>query len=132
MKIVSNRYGKKRVRVLKVLRSGEKHEVMELDVGCLLRGDFDASYSAGDNRLVIPTDTVKNIVTVLAHLRLGPEIEQFGLEIGRHFLAKYTQVREVEVEIGVHRWHRLSIEGEAHPHAFIGRAGTPFARAVVI
>jgi urate oxidase len=128
MKIVSNRYGKKRVRVLKILRAEARHEVMELDVGCLLRGDFDTSYSAGDNRQVIPTDTIKNTVTVLAHQRLGPEIERFGLELGRHFLSQYPQVREIEVKIEVRRWLRHAVEGKPHPYVFIGGAGTPFSR----
>lgn len=125
MQLVSNRYGKKRVRVLKVLRNGTRHDVKELEVSCLLEGDFDSSYSAADNRQVVPTDTVKNTVTVLAHRLLGPETERFGLELGRHFLARYSQIRHVELELRERRWDRHFINGQPHEHTFVAGAGSP-------
>jgi urate oxidase len=128
MKIVSNRYGKKRVRVLKVLRDGARHDVKELDVSCLLEGDFDSSYVEADNRKVVPTDTVKNTVTVLAHQRLGPENERFGVELGRHFIGKYSQIERVQVELRERRWGRHAVEGQPHEHSFVANSGTPFAR----
>ncbi len=131
MKIVSNRYGKKRVRVLKVLRQGDRHEVKELDISCLLEGDFDASYSKGDNASVVPTDTVKNTITVLAHQRLGLENERFGLELGNHFLEKYTHIRRVRIELKERKWNRQTVGGTPHDHAFIAGDAAPTARIVV-
>lgn len=128
MKIVSSRYGKKRVRVLKVFREGLRHEVKELEVSCLLEGDFDSSYAAADNSKVVPTDTIKNTVTVLAHKLLGPEIERFALELGRHFLGRYAQVSRVRTEIGERRWLRHAIDGKLHDHTFIGGSGISTTR----
>lgn len=128
MKISSNRYGKKRVRVLKILRDGNRHDVKELDVSCLLEGDFDSSYAAANNSKVVPTDTVKNTVTVLAHKLLGAESERFGIELGKHFLSKYSQVERVYVELRERPWHRHAISGEPHNHCFTAASGTPFYR----
>src|SRR4051794_19514954 len=128
MKISSNRYGKKRVRVLKVLRDGARHDVKELDVACLLEGDFDSSYAAANNSKVVPTDTVKNTVTVLAHKVLGHETERFAVELGRHFLAKYDQVERVQLELRERRWARQSVNGTPHEHSFVAESGTPFAK----
>jgi len=130
MKIVSSRYGKKHVRVLKVLREGARHQVKELDVSCLLEGDFEASFTASDNSKVVPTDTVKNTVIALAHTLLGRENERFGLDLVRHFIGKYPQVRRVRVEMSERRWDRHAIAGAPHDHAFIGGAGSPFACVV--
>ena len=40
-KLVANRYGKGRVRVLKVLRDGATHRVKDLNVTAMLEGDLD-------------------------------------------------------------------------------------------
>ena len=132
MKIVSHRYGKRRIRVLKVTREGRRHEVKELDVACFLEGDFAAALSAADNSKVVPTDTIRNTVTVLAHRLLGRETERFGLEVGRHFLARYPQVNRVEVELSERRWDRRTVGGRPHGHAFLAGAGSPFARVVCV
>ena len=71
MKLAAHRYGKSRVRVMKVIREGATHSVKELSVEVMLGGDFESSYTARDNSLVVPTDTMKNTVNVLAHQTLG-------------------------------------------------------------
>ena len=87
--LVEQRYGKSRVRVLKILRDGETHRIKELDVAVMLSGDFASSYTSGDNSAVVPTDTIKNTVHALAKEYLGAENERFALTLARHFLAKY-------------------------------------------
>jgi urate oxidase len=42
-KLISQRYGKARVRVLKILRDGPIHTITEIDVTALLAGDFASS-----------------------------------------------------------------------------------------
>lgn len=130
-KLVHHRYGKSRVRVLKVLRDGAKHSIKELDVAVALSGDFESSYAdpKGDNSKVVATDTMKNTVNVLAHEHLGPENERFAQTLAQHFLAKYPQVKQIEVELRERTWKRLKIDGQPHPHSFMqcGNA-QPFAR----
>jgi urate oxidase len=99
----------------------------------MLRGDFASSYTAGDNSLVVPTDTMKNTVNVLAQTELGDEIERFGLALGRHFLAKYSQVAECTVTLSEKVWTRMEFDGAAHPHAFTGNnASHPWACVTTI
>ncbi|MEO5720954.1 MAG: factor-independent urate hydroxylase [Chthoniobacterales bacterium] len=119
MKLLHNRYGKARVRVLKILREGERHTVQEVDVTALLEGNFAASYTAADNSHVVPTDTIKNTVNLLAKEKLGTEIEHFALSLGRHFLERYEQVTHAQIEITAKNWQRLPVEGQPHPHAFL-------------
>src|ERR1035438_1704485 len=99
MKLIQHNYGKAKVRVLKVFRAGKVHSIKELDVQVMLQGDFDASYTKADNRLVVATDSVKNTVNVLAKQKLGAETEPFGVLLGEHFLEKYKHVSRVEVSL---------------------------------
>ena len=64
-------YGKSQIRLVQVLRGGDRHTLDDLTVAIRFEGDFDASYSAGDNSDVLPTDTMKNTVYALAARRAG-------------------------------------------------------------
>ena len=118
MKLLTNRYGKARVRVLKVLRDGPIHTIREIDVAALLTGDFAASYTSADNSKVVATDTIKNTVNVIAKQHLGHEIERFGVALGEHFLRRYEQVESASAEIFSKKWERMPVDGKPHPHAF--------------
>ncbi|HTV40446.1 MAG TPA: urate oxidase [Candidatus Sulfotelmatobacter sp.] len=118
MKLVHHQYGKARVRVTKVAREGSKHSLKELELAVSLQGDFDASYTKADNRLVIATDSMKNTINVLAKQKLADDSEEFGLALGEHFLKTYPQVTCAEIAISEKCWERMSANGKPHPHAF--------------
>jgi urate oxidase len=129
MKLTSHRYGKSRVRVMKIIRDGSTDTVKELDVAVALEGDFESSYTSGDNHLVVATDTMKNTVNVLAHRHLGIETEPFAKTLARHFLAQYPQVKAVTVTAHERLWGRLTVEGAPHPHSFVNsQQARPFTK----
>lgn len=131
-KLTAHQYGKSRVRVMKILRDGATHTVKELEVAVALSGDFERSYTAGDNTNVIATDTIKNTVNVLAKEQLGLETEKFALALAWHFSIRYTQVNRVEVEIRERVWERLTVLGVPHPHSFVNAENArPFVRVIV-
>ncbi|KAI8846216.1 hypothetical protein BC829DRAFT_398972 [Chytridium lagenaria] len=75
MPLITQRYGKDKVRVVKVsnlpVNADAPHlkqqHVTELTVRVLLMGKaFEPSYAVADNALVVPTDTVKNTIYYLA------------------------------------------------------------------
>jgi len=116
MKLSVHQYGKARVRVARVERDGPRHTMHEADVQVMLSGDFASSYLQDDNAKVVPTDTMKNTVNVLAQTELGAEIERFGLALGRHFTSKYAQVEQCEVTLLGRTWLRMG----DHAHSFTG------------
>lgn len=120
MKLVTNCYGKSRVRVMKIIREGSRHTIKELNVAVELSGDFESSYTKADNSLVVPTDTMKNTVHALAGEHLGLETERFVGTLATHFVAKYPQVWRAVVEADERVWTRMPEGAEGHPHAFIG------------
>jgi urate oxidase len=129
MKLIHQNYGKAAVRILKVLRNGKKHSVKELEVQVMLQGDFQASYTKGDNRLVVATDSMKNTVNVLAKQKLGLETETFGALLGRHFLKTYRHISRVEITLAEHCWDRISVRNQPHAHSFMEKGvARPFAK----
>jgi len=116
-------YGKSQIRLTRVTRHADRHDVKELCVGVQLEGDFAASYLAGDNRDIVATDSMKNIVYVLAKKHGIGTIESFGETVARYFVQTYAQVRSATIDLVEHSWQRLVVDGRDHPHAFVGGAG---------
>jgi urate oxidase len=110
--LAGNNYGKSRVRVLKVARHADRHDLAELAVNVQFEGAFDAVHLSGDNSSVLPTDTMKNTVNALAKAWSGEQIEEFGCQLVAHFLAGNPQVSRVRIEIAQTQWARMA------PHAF--------------
>ena len=102
-----NSYGKSRIRVVKVTRGAERHDLNELTVNIQFEGDFDAVHIAGDNRNVLPTDTMKNTVYALAKDWSGEQIEDFGCQLVEHFLGGNPQTARVRVTIQQSHWLRM-------------------------
>ncbi len=120
--LADNRYGESRVRLVKVSRRSTRHEVKELSVAIQLRGDFDLAHTAGDNRNVLPTETMKNAVYALAKddpQETGEEqIEQFGVRLVEYFLSGNPQVSEARVEIIETPWTHIVSGGKPQQHSF--------------
>jgi len=131
MKLHSHRYGKAKVRVLKVFRSDSTCSLKELEVFILLEGAFEGSYTKGDNSAIVATDTMKNTINVLAQQQLGQSIEPFAISIAEHFLNKYSQVNSVTVEVAERVWQRMDLGGQPAPSSFTsGGNATPFTSVV--
>jgi urate oxidase len=65
-KLVADRYGKSRVRLMRVTRHFDHHDLDEWTVQLLLTGDFATAHTLGDNSNILPTDTMKNTVYFVA------------------------------------------------------------------
>ncbi|MDQ2945672.1 MAG: urate oxidase [Acidobacteriota bacterium] len=116
--LVENSYGASRVRLVKVARSPGRHTFKELTVGVQFEGDFEKSFTAGENANILPADTIKNTVYALAKLYSIEQIEEFAQTVIDHFLTDNPQVLRVIVEIAEQLWNRVSFGGKPHPSAF--------------
>jgi urate oxidase len=112
-------YGKSDVRVTKVIRHTDRHDLIEMSVDVQLQGRFKQTYLTGDNRKVVATDSMKNTVYVFARKHRFAAIESFALALAGHFVRTYRQVTFANVRIRQSRWKRINVKGKAHPHAFI-------------
>jgi urate oxidase len=117
------RYGKARVRLVHVRRTGPAHEVAERTVQVACVGDFAESYLRDDNRRVLATDTMKNTVYALARREPPGPPETFGERLAREFLDECPWLTRVEIGITAHPWTRLPDGRDGHPHAFLSPGG---------
>nr|WP_274617448.1 urate oxidase [Bradyrhizobium oropedii] len=117
--MITNRYGKGRVRVMRIHREGERHEVSQLDIKAMLEGEFARTFTHADNSLTVSTDTIKNIVNVVARENTGLSPEDFCQVLAQKYLDTYPQVASVSVSSHETRWKRRSFDGKPHPHSFV-------------
>jgi urate oxidase len=128
--IAWNRYGKSRVRLVKLRRAGEPHTLVDLTIDIQLEGAFESVYVDGDNAACVPTDTMKNTVYALARQDPIDHVETFAARLASHFFAK-PGVTRARISATEARWDRLSANGRPHPHAFV-QDGAEQWTAVVI
>jgi urate oxidase len=118
-----NNYGKSEVRLVKVTRRPDRHDLRDLTVDVALEGDFEAAHVEGDNARLLATDTMRNTVYVLAKNHLVGEIEEFGLALVRHFLEAGPKVERARVRLVEHLWSRIEVDGQEHKHSFVRGSG---------
>jgi urate oxidase len=114
-------YGKSRVRLMHVTRRGDRHEVHDFTVAVTFEGNYDTSYTDGDNRDVLPTDTMKNTVYALAARDGVGEPETFCQTLGRHFVDRNPKLDRAIVDVVDHGWNRLTIGDREQGRAFVRR-----------
>jgi urate oxidase len=131
--LIKNRYGKGRVRVMRIHRDGERHEVSQLNIKAMLEGDFARTFTHGDNTMTVSTDTIKNVVNVIARENTGLCPEQFCEVLAKKYLDTYPQVASVSITSHETKWSRLSFGGRPHPHSFVLDAnGKPTVEATMV
>ena len=118
MTLLSSTYGKGRVRVMRVAGEGARREVRELTVRAMLTGDVGRAYTDADNSTTVSTDTVKNVVNIVAREALDAGPELFCRAVARRFLDLYPGMETATVSARETRWNRIAVEGRPHPHGF--------------
>ena len=119
MPLIKNRYGKGRVRIMRIHRDGDKQDVSQLSIKAMLEGDFGRAYTEADNSTSTSTDTIKNIVNVVARENTALSTEEFCQVLAKRYLDLYPQASSVSITAHETKWARLAVDGELHPHAFL-------------
>ncbi|KAI9820273.1 MAG: hypothetical protein M1827_005895 [Pycnora praestabilis] len=119
--VSSTMYGKDNVRVFKVHRNEETgvQTVVEMTVCVLLEGEIETSYTQADNSVVVATDTMKNTVYIMAKQHPVTPPEFFASIVSNHFIETYKHIHAAHVKVITHRWTRMTIDGQPHPHSFL-------------
>lgn len=131
-RLTNHNHGKRRVRVMRVDRRSDVHDVSELDIGITLIGDaFGVAFDRADNSTTVATDTMKNLAYVVA-AESGPGPALSYLEaLADKFLSLYSDIETVSIEALETVWQRMTLNGEPHAHAFSQNGnGQPYLRVV--
>jgi urate oxidase len=119
IELAENRYGKSRVRLMKVTRNERGHDLREWAVQVLLKGDFDSAHLLGDNSKILPTDTMKNTVYSIARNSKATAMEDYAKELVDFLLGRNPQVELASVRVESTLWKRLNVDGKPHPSSFM-------------
>ncbi|CAH7676351.1 hypothetical protein BY996DRAFT_4586091 [Phakopsora pachyrhizi] len=120
VRLTSTKYGKEGVRVLRVVKDGDWHQVAEYTISVFLEGNIETSFSQADNSVVVATDSMKNTVNVFA--KKSPHVlvpQLFAIQLAQHFIKEYDHIHRSTIKIVSHRWSRIPIDSKPHPHSFI-------------
>jgi urate oxidase len=128
--LVDAAYGKCRIRLVQLRRGTDRHTLSDLTVAVRFEGEYDASYTDGNNSDVLPTDTMKNTVYALAARQPVGDPEAFGLRLARHFLDRNPKLHRVRIDLTEHPWRSIEIGGRPHGQSFMQRG--PDARTAAI
>jgi urate oxidase len=123
-------HGESRIRMLRIVRRGDRHDPRDLTVSLRFDGEFTDAFVDGRSDALLPGEAVKNLVYATAREAGGGEIEPFGLALCERILGGHPLVTRVRVEISEQPWNRLEAGGKAQGQAFV--AGSPERRTAAI
>jgi urate oxidase len=118
-KLKENRYGKSRIRLVRVKRRAEGNDFREWTLDVLLRGDFASCFEDGNNSKILPTDTMKNAVYSLARSSSAECVEDFAKELAEFLVQRNPQVSEAQVSASEKQWGHLSGRRGPYPTTFV-------------
>ena len=118
-----NRYGKSSVRLVKVRRASDPHDIVDVTLDVALEGAFDKVYTDGDNSGCVATDTMKNTVYALAKGDRLEHVEAFASTLAEYFAQK-PGVSLARIQAAEHPWSRLDA------HAFVSAGGEEWTSVV--
>jgi urate oxidase len=118
-----NQYGKAETRVVRIYRDSPRHEIRDLNVSTALRGNFADAHTTGDQHTVLPTDSQKNTCFAFAKQVGIARIEDYALELARHFVHDIAPVDAACVDVEEYAWERVRVDGVGHDHTWVRRGG---------
>lgn len=118
-----NRYGKAENRIVRIYRDQPRHEIRDVNVCTVLRGDFADAYVAGDQSKVLPTDTQKQTAYAYAKNPGLQPIEDYARTLAAHFVDEIAPVDSARIEVEEYAWQRVTVDGSEHDHAWVRQGG---------
>jgi urate oxidase len=118
--LADGKFGESAIQFVRLVRKGDRHEVRDLVVQLLLKGDFERGFTAGEALPLGGDQAIADRVLALAHEHCGDQVEPFALLLAQHILRFFPQVSEAEVEISERGWQRVVVSGRPHDRAFSG------------
>jgi urate oxidase len=130
IRIGASSHGESSLRMLRVVRRGDRHDARDLTVGCRFEGDFAEAFVDGRASGLLPGEALKSLVYATAREHAGAGIERFGLALCHRLLTDHPRVTRARVEVSEQPWGRLEVGGKAQGQTFL--RGTPERRTAVV
>ena len=118
-RIVTSSHGESRLRMLRIVHRGDRHDPRDLSVSFRFEGDFATAFLEGQSDGLLPGEALKNLVHVAARAHGAQDIESFGLALASDVFARQPRITRVRVEISEQPWLRVEAGGKAQPQTFL-------------
>ena len=129
-RITASSHGEARVRMLRVVHRGDRHDPRDLTFSFRFEGDYASAFIEGRTDSLLPGETLKNLVQAAMREHGAGEIETLGLALCAEVLGRQPRITRARVEIAEARWHRLEAGGKVQSHVFVG--GSSERRTAVV
>ena len=129
-RIAASSHGESRLRMLRIVRRGDRHDPRDLTVSFRFEGEFASAFTDGHAEGLLPGETIKNMVYAAGREHGAREVETLGLALAREVLQRQPRITRVRVEISEQPWHRLEVGGKAQTQTFL--AGSEERRTAVV
>lgn len=111
MSTESSSYGESRLRMMRVIARGDRHDPRDLTIGLRFEGQLEA---------MVPGEAVKNLVhrVVRENDQAAAALETLGIAVCEAILRAHTSIGLARVELFEQPWTRLDAGGKAQGQAF--------------
>lgn len=121
--IAASSHGESRLRMLRIVRHGDRHDPRDLTVSFRFEGEFTSAFVDGLAGGLLPGEAVKNMVHAAAREHGAKEVENLALALAHDVLRRQAKITRVRVEVSEQPWHRLEVGGKAQHQTFLGGSG---------
>jgi urate oxidase len=118
-RIGATSHGESRLRLLRVVRRGDRHDPRDLTVSLRFEGDFGSAFRDGEPAAMLPGETVARLVHAVAREHATAEIERFALVLCQRALDAHGRISRARVEVAEQPWTRMEACGKAQGQAFL-------------
>jgi urate oxidase len=117
-RLAATHHGETRVRLLRVVRRGDRHDAHDLTVTVRFDGGLAHALSDATRGNVVPAGTLTALVHRTAREHATGEIEPFALALAARLLETQPSAARVRVDVSEQPWVRVDVGGKAQGRAF--------------
>src|SRR5437660_11934663 len=89
--LAENTYGSSRSHLLRVSKQQGRHDIRQIGLSIRFEGDFETAHTSGDNRKILPADTMNNTAYALSRQHSIEPLEHCGQHLMHQFVTYNTQ-----------------------------------------
>jgi urate oxidase len=117
-RIGASSHGESRLRMLRIVRHGDRDDPRELTVSFRFEGHFAEAFREGRVAGLLPGEALASLVHAAARDYGAADIETFGLGLCDRVLAAHPRITRARVEVTERAWQRLDAGGRPQGQAF--------------
>lgn len=121
MKLIESSYGASAVKLMKIMRQRDRHDVKEISVDVQLAGKLESSYTQGDTSEMPSEALIAEDVYAVAAEESIQTIEELALSLGDRMLERSPRILNAKVLVTERLWDHMPVESGESRFTFVRR-----------